>query len=259
MEKAKIQESLDKANRVLATAKKMNMPQTAIDKAQSVVDKYTKELAEFKEEAKEEAKEKAEEKKEEAKKAPVKKTKKVKVSRPPKKASKKVAKSTKKATKSAKKVVSRPAKKVKSKVPAKTTKAVAKTTKTEKTVTFNGKTYTEKDKEFCEVLLKKFHARKASMKKAGQKFKTKSVSTKIGSNIASAVTKSVKLAESKLHDEIAKNPKVYIAKFKRVSDSVSNLSSALKSLLGNHYKASQFESAVNIIEKEIDKLKKIKK
>ena len=256
MEKAKIQESLDKANRVLATAKKMNMPQTAIDKAQSEVDKYTKELAEFKEEAKEEAKEKAEEKKEEAKKAPVKKTKKVKVSRPPKKASKKASK---KVVKSTKKVVSRPAKKVKSKVPAKTTKAVAKTTKTEKTVTFNGKTYTEKDKEFCEVLLKKFHARKASMKKAGQKFKTKSVSTKIGSNIASAVTKSVKLAESKLHDEIAKNPKVYIAKFKRVSDSVSNLSSALKSLLGNHYKASQFESAVNIIEKEIDKLKKIKK
>jgi hypothetical protein len=254
MEKAKIQENLDKANRMLSTAKKMNMPESAVNKAQSEVDKYTKELAEFKEEAKDEKKAAA-------------KVNKPKVSRPPmkakkavKKGAKKVAKkAVKKSAKTSKPKVSRPAKKVKATKSVKVSKAAAKPAKSEKTVTFNGKTYTEKDKEFCEVLLKKWHGRKASMKKASSKFKTKSVSTQIGSGVASAVIKSFKLAESKLHDEIAKNPKVYIAKFKRVSSTVKDLSSALKSLLGNHYKSSQFESAVNVIEKEIDKLKKIKK
>jgi len=240
MEKAKIQENLDKANRMLSTAKKMNMPQSAIDKAQSEVDKYTKELAEFKEEAKGEAKEKSEKKP---------KAKKVKVSRPPKKVKAKKIK------------VSRPAKKVKKakkvKAPVKVVKVkpTAKPAKAEKTVTFNGKTYTEKDKEFCEVLLKKWHGRKASMKKATKKFKTKSISHKIGSDVASAVTKTIDHVVKTHEKQIEKNPQVFITKFERLDSAASKFVVALKAVLGDDYKSSQIKTEMDDIEKAIDKLK----
>jgi hypothetical protein len=238
MEKAKIQENLDKANRMLSTAKKMNMPESAINKAQSEVDKYTKELAEFKDETKEKSE---------------KKTKRPKVSRPPMNANK--AKKT-----AAKKVkVSRPAKKVKTSTKVAKGKSDVKPAKSEKTVTFNGKTYTDKDKEFCEVLLKKWHGRKASMKKSSKKFKTKTISHKIGSDVASAVTKTIDHVYKTKEKEIEKNPKVYATKFARLESSANKFLSDIKAILGSDYKSSQIKSEMDNIEKAVIKLLTIQK
>jgi len=232
MEKAKIQENLDKAKRMLTTATKMGMPKSAVDKAQSEVDKFTKELAEFKEDSTE--KDKAE------KEAKEKKTSKVKVSRP---APKKVVKHAKKVSKPVAKTAK--VSKVSKSAPV----------KTPKTVTLDGKTYTEKDKNFCEVLLKVFHNKKASLKKASTKFKTKTISHKIGSDVARAVTKTIDHVVKTHEKQIEKNPQSFITKFERLDSAASRFVSALKVVLGDDYKSSQIKSEIDDIEKAINKLK----
>jgi len=230
-----IKADLQKAEKQLETAKKMNAPQAAIDTANNKIEKLKKELEEAEkappaDEKKEEKGEKKEKKEPKAKKAKSVKKAKVKKEKPAK-----VKRGRKKHTKEQK--------------AAKRREKAA--NKVEKTVTIGGKTYTEKDKEFCDKLLQKWHGRKLAMKKAGKKFKTKSISSKVAGDVADAVLKTFKFVESEQHDKIIKNPQSYITKFERADSYATKLVGVLKEIAGEDFKSSQAKRELDEIQKEI--------
>lgn len=237
MNKAEIQEALDKAKRQLATAEKMNAPQAVIDTAKKKIEKLEADLAEAEKEPakKEVADEKKEKPKKEVKENPVKVKK------------KKETRGRKKKTKEEKTI------KRKEKI----------INKVEKTVTISGKTYTEKDKDFCDKLLQKWHGRKLAMKKAGKKFKTKSISSKVAGDVADAVLKTFRFVESEQREKIIKNPNIYVSKFERIDSKATQFVTSLKDLLGDEYKSEQVKRELDEIEKAIKtfvtKFKKLKK
>lgn len=238
MEKSEIKSALEKAERQLALAEKMNAPQSAKDLANRKIADFKKQLEEA---------DKAPEKKEESKpkKAamPVKKTKEVKKEEKPK------AKVPVKKAKPAKKVS----------VPVKKEKET-KSKKEEKFVEIDGKKYYESDKNFCEMLVRKWEGRKAAMQKANKKYKTKTISERIGGDIASAVIKTIDHVVDIKEAQIAKNPTLYIAKFEKLEDSANTFAKAIKDLLGSDYDSSEVKSELEDIEKAIDKIKsKLKK
>ena len=221
MTKEEIQAELDKSIRQLAAAKKMNMPQVAIDKAESKIKDFTAKLAEF---GKEPAKPSMP-----VKKSVVEKVEKKAVSKRGRKALSKEEKSDKRKEKLS--------------------------TKVEKSVTIGDKTYTEKDKEFCDMLLKKWEGRKVAMKKANKKYKTKTISQIIGSDIAHSVVKVIEHINDTHEKQIEKNPTAYIKKFERIEDAANKFVNVIKSELGADYKSSQFKSEMDAIEKAIQKIK----
>lgn len=247
MNKAEIQEALDKAKRQLETAKKMNAPQAAIDTANAKIEKLTKDL----EEADKAPEPKEDEKKDEPKV-------KGKRGRKPKSEGATVKPKKEKKVKKGKRGRKPLSRKVKSE--KRKEKAM---TKVDKTVTINGKTYNEKDKEFCDKLLQKWHGRKLAMKKAGKKFKTKSISSKVAGDVADAVLKTFKFVETEQRDRIIKNPTIYVNKFERIDAKANQFVSSLKDLLGEDYKSNQVKSELDEIEKAIKafvaKFKKLKK
>ncbi len=122
--------------------------------------------------------------------------------------------------------------------------------KVEKTITVKGKVITEKDKDFCDAILSAWNKRVKSARKSSAKSKSRSVSTKIGADVADAVTKGINhAAKSK---EFKSNPKSMMIKFKRVNASANHFVSALKSLLGKDFNSSQ-------IKKELDQIDKLVK
>jgi hypothetical protein len=245
LSKDELKASLAKAQRQLELAEKMNAPQSAKDLANRKIADFKKQLEDA---------DKAPEKKAEVKKV-------VKASLPVKKA-KVVAKPSIPVKKD--KAVVKPAmptkkEKVISKVIAKSEK-VAKPVKEEKFVEIDGKKYYESDKEFCDALTRKWEGRKASMKKANKKYKTKTISERIGGDIASAVIKTIEHAVDVKEAQIAKNPKLYFAKFEKVEASANVFAKSLKDLLGDDYDNSEVKAELEDIEKAIDKIKnKLKK
>lgn len=239
-----IKADLEKAKKQLETAKKMNAPQAAIDTANGKISKLEKELEEA--EKAPPVDEKKDEKKDEPK-AKAKPTVKKKKEKPAPAKKEKGKRGRKKHTKEqkAEKRREKAAKKV------------------EKTVTINGKTYTEKDKEFCDKLLQKWHGRKLAMKKAGKKFKTKSISSKVAGDVADAVLKTFKFVETEQRDKIVKNPSIYVTKFERADAKATQFVNSLKDLLGEDYKSTQVKKELDEIEKAIKafvaKFKKLKK
>lgn len=237
--KETIKADLEKAKRQLSSAEKMNAPKTAIDFAKNKIARLEKELEES---------EKAPEKKEEPK---------------PKKASmpvKKVKVEKKEDKPKAKVPVKKamPTKKVS--VPVKKEKAANKSKKEEKFVEIDGKKYYESDKNFCEMLVRKWEGRKAAMQKANKKYKTKTISERIGGDIASAVIKTIDHVVDIKEAQIAKNPTLYIAKFEKLEDSANTFAKAIKDLLGSDYDSSEVKAELEDIEKAIDKIKsKLKK
>lgn len=239
MNKQEIIEGLEKAKRQLAAAERMNAPESAKDLAKRKIADFEKKLEEA---------DKAPEKKEEPtpKKAamPVKKTKE------PKKEEKPKAKLPVKKEKVAKKVS----------VPVKKEKDTVKSKKEEKFVEIDGKKYYESDKNFCEMLVRKWEGRKAAMQKANKKYKTKTISERIGGDIASAVIKTIDHVVDIKEAQIAKNPTLYIAKFEKLEDSANTFAKAIKDLLGSDYDSSEVKAELEDIEKAIDKIKsKLKK
>lgn len=232
MNKQEIIEGLEKAKRQLAAAERMNAPESAKDLAKRKISDFEKKLEEA---------DKAPEKKEEPK---------------PKKAAMPVKK-----TKEPKKE-----EKSKSKVPVKKEakptkpKKEAKPTKEEKYVELDGKKYYESDKDFCEILIRKWEGRKAAIKKANKKYKTKTISERIGGDIASAVIKTIDHVVDIKEAQISKNPTLYIAKFEKLEDSANTFAKAIKDLLGSEYDSSEVKAELEDIEKAIDKIKsKLKK
>ena len=241
MNKEQLQAELDKAKRQLDSATKMNMPQAAIDKAKSKIADFEDKIANYKEPVDEPAKPKKASKpvkKAKAPKAPKKKSKPSKPKKKVKKASKPVkkVKEVKKASKPVKKGKNKPV-------------------KAEKTVTFGGKTYTQKDKDFCDILRKKWNARKEAMAKSNKKYKTKTISEKVGEDVADAVTKTIQHAFDTQKKSIEKNPKAFVAKMERVENDADKFLNSLKSLLGSDYKSTQIKAEMAIIEKAIANIK----
>ena len=151
----------------------------------------------------------------------------------------------------------KPAKKVS--VPVKKEKET-KSKKEEKFVEIDGKKYYESDKNFCEMLVRKWEGRKAAMQKANKKYKTKTISERIGGDIASAVIKTIDHVIDIKEAQIAKNPTLYIAKFEKLEDSANTFAKAIKDLLGSDYDSSEVKAELEDIEKAIDKIKsKLKK
>lgn len=238
MNKQEITEALEKAKRQLSSAEKMNAPQSAIDFAKKKIDRLEGELKEA-----EKAPEKKEEPKPKKAAMPVKKTKEAKKEEKPK------AKVPVKKAKPAKKVS----------VPVKKEKET-KSKKEEKFVEIDGKKYYESDKNFCEMLVRKWEGRKAAMQKANKKYKTKTISERIGGDIASAVIKTIDHVVDIKEAQIAKNPTLYIAKFEKLEDSANTFAKAIKDLLGSDYDSSEVKAELEDIEKAIDKIKsKLKK
>jgi hypothetical protein len=235
MNKKEIIEGLEKAKRQLAAAERMNAPESAKDLAKRKIADFEKKLEEA---------DKAPEKKEES--APKKAAMPVKKTKEPKKEEKPKAKIPVKKEKVSKKV-SAPDKKEKAK-------------KEEKYVELDGKKYYESDKNFCEMLVRKWEGRKAAMQKANKKYKTKTISERIGGDIASAVIKTIDHVVDVKEAQIAKNPTLYIAKFEKLEDSANTFAKAIKDLLGSEYDSSEVKAELEDIEKAIDKIKsKIKK
>jgi len=235
MNKQEITEALEKAKRQLSSAEKMNAPKSAIDFAKNKIARLEKELEEA-----DKAPEKKEEPKPKKAAMPVKKNKEAKKEEKPK------AKVPVKKEKVAKKS-SAPEKKEKAK-------------KEEKFVEIDGKKYYESDKNFCEMLVRKWEGRKAAMQKANKKYKTKTISERIGGDIASAVIKTIDHVIDIKEAQIAKNPTLYIAKFEKLEDSANTFAKAIKDLLGSDYDSSEVKAELEDIEKAIDKIKsKIKK
>ncbi len=227
LSKDEIKVALEKAQKQLALAEKMNAPQAAKDLATRKIADFTKQLEDA---------DKIVEKKVEPKKSaiPVKKEKAVvKPSVPVKKAAKTVK-------------ASAPVKKVEKEVKP------TKEKKEKKFVTIDGVKYYEDTKEFCEAIGIAWDKRLVSMKKANKKYKTKSISELIGGDIASVVVKTI---ENVSEDLIAKNPKLYFAKFEKLEVSANVFSKSLKDLLGDDYDNSEIKSELEDIEKAIDKIK----
>lgn len=241
---AELKEALEKAKKQKSTAEKMNAPQAAIDTANSKIEKLTKELEEA--EKTPAASNDGDGKKDTEKKVEAKKAPKANKAKPAKKAAKKAAKkqpSKPVKGKRGRKKLSKEEKSAKRKEKA--------ATKVEKTVSIGGKTYTEKDKDFCDKLIQKWNGRKAAMKKAGKKFKTKSIASKVGSDVADAVLKTLKFAESDQKQQIIKNPQSYITKFERADSYATKLVGVLKEIAGEDFKSSQAKRELDEIQKEI--------
>ena len=247
--KAEIQADLATATDRLGAAERMNAPASLIEKAKSKVETYKNELAEFKEEVKEEKKE---EKKEEPKKASKpdmpKKVVKKKPSAPKKTAPKKVEKLKK---------VAAPKKAAPKKAPKPKKEKAKKEKKSVKSIEYKGKTYTEKDIEFCDILQKKWDEKSAGMKKAKKKFNNKSVSTRVGADIAAGAVKAIKHTFQKHSAEITKHPETFIKKMERVNSAGKKYAAEIKNLLGKTDSASitaqlkKIEQAIKQIEIEI--------
>ena len=110
------------------------------------------------------------------------------------------------------------------------------------------------------MLVRKWEGRKAAMQKANKKYKTKTISERIGGDIASAVIKTIDHVVDIKEAQIAKNPNLYIAKFEKLEDSANTFAKAIKDLLGSDYDSSEVKAELEDIEKAIDKIKsKLKK
>lgn len=230
MTKAEIIADLEKAKRQLKSAEEYNIP-AAIEKAKSKISKLEKDLSDFKEEQEEKKEEKKEVATEKKKKAVVKKAKKAEVK---KQEAGKGKRGRKKHTKE-----------------QRVEKRIAKSSKPLKTIEYKGKTITEKDIEYCDAIKAAWEGRRAKAKKSAKKFKTKSITQKIGGDIAGAVVKAIKHVEHEDKLKIQKNPKAYVTKIEKIEMYANKLSSSFRDLLGEDYKSTQMKKEMDDIEKAI--------
>lgn len=128
----------------------------------------------------------------------------------------------------------------------------AKVAKSTKTVVHDGKTYTEKDKEFCQILLKKFAERRAQMEKANKKHKTVSVSSKISRGVAHAIEVAIDNVSDK---KIKASPTAFINKIEKLEEAGITFLNACKSILGDDFNKADIKAEFAAITEMVDKIK----
>ena len=110
---------------------------------------------------------------------------------------------------------------------------------------------TEKDIEYCDAIKAAWEGRRAKAKKSAKKFKTKSITQKIGGDVAGAVVKAIKHVEHEDKTKIQKNPNAYVTKFEKLDTYANKFVSAFRDILGEDYKSTQMKKEMDDIEKAI--------
>ncbi len=121
-----------------------------------------------------------------------------------------------------------------------------------RTIVHEGKTYTEKDKKFCEILLDQFAKRRLAQKVANKKHKTTSVSSKIGRDVALAMSAVI---DNVPMEKIKKNPKEFFNKVKNVEKAGNDFIQALRAILGSDYDREDIKAELAPIKELVDKIK----
>ena len=135
---------------------------------------------------------------------------------------------------------------------AKKEKAPAKP-KAKRTITFEGEEIDEDEADYCEKLLKAWKTRREKAKKSAKKHRTRSVTSKIATDISQAVEKGVESVPAK---EIADNPEKAISKFERLEKAALEFLDAFKSILGDKFKKKDAKKEFGDVEKMITDIKK---
>jgi hypothetical protein len=144
------------------------------------------------------------------------------------------------------------AKKKTTKKKASPKKAVAKKPKEKRYVEVKGKKVYEDDDNFCDALIEQWRKRKEKAKKLGGARKTKPVTQRVASNIASAVTKGIKTIGK---DEIKKNPKKAISRMERLEEAGKEFLEAYKDILGDTITQKEIKEEFEGLDKIIAKIK----
>ena len=134
-------------------------------------------------------------------------------------------------------------------------KIPAKIIKSTKTVELDGKIYTEKDKEFCEVLLKTFAIRRQNMAKANRKYKTVSVSSKISKDVAHSIHIAIDEVSA---SKISANPKQFISLVEKAEKASVDLLSALEAIVkfdGGRLNKTDIKAEMEAIHEMVEKVK----
>ncbi len=131
--------------------------------------------------------------------------------------------------------------------------------KSTKTISLDGKVYTEKDKDFCNVLLKTFRERIKKRDIAQRKHKTVSVSSKIGKDSAHAIIKAIDEVSA---SKISSNPKLFIGLVetseKKRLEYIESLERIVK-FGGGHLNKSEIKAEMETIHEMIEKIKEKEK
>lgn len=144
------------------------------------------------------------------------------------------------------------AKKTTSKKKTTKKKVVAKKPKEKRYVTVGDKKVFEDDDNFCDALIQQWRKRKSKAKKLGGARKTKPVTQRVASNIASAVTKGIKTIGKA---EIKKNPKKAISQMERLETAGKEFLEAYKDILGDTITKSEIKEEFDGLDTLISKIK----
>jgi len=131
-------------------------------------------------------------------------------------------------------------------------KTVAKPSKDKRFVMMGKTKVFEGDDNFCEALIEGWKQRKESAKKLSGSRKTKPVTQRVASNIASAVTKGIKTIDI---NEIKKNPKKAISKMERLEKAGKEFLEAYKDILGDTITQKEIKEEFDGLDTLIAKIK----
>lgn len=125
-----------------------------------------------------------------------------------------------------------------------------------KTVMVDGKEMSMDSQEFCDYLLVQFKERRKKAKASSAKRKTKSVMSKVTTNIEKGVTQAIKAGMKDKKDQIKKNPKQFIGKVEELESATKKFLQSLKGVLGKEYEAKEVTETVSAINSLVAELKK---
>lgn len=139
-------------------------------------------------------------------------------------------------------------------------KAVQKPSKVYKTIKVGDKVISENDPNFCDAITKQWKERLAKREKAQGKYKTTSVSSKIGKDAAHAIIKAIDEVSS---NKISSNPKVFISLVetseKKRSEYIDSLERIIK-FGGGHLNKAEIKEEMEAVDSLLKKIKeKLKK
>jgi hypothetical protein len=150
-------------------------------------------------------------------------------------------------------------KKPSSKSKGKPSQKKVKVKKNPKTIEWKGKTYDENDSNFCDILLEQLEERRRKRKKLGGKSKSRSISAKIGSDLADAVVKAVSHSYKENKSDILGNKKdadKFLKTIQCIEDATDRYVNEMKSILESDFSQRQFDMELKEISDKVADIKK---